>query len=197
MTTKNLFMPSIFEHTEKGTRSWDLVSKLLEQRIVFLNGEVEEVGTNLIVMQLLYLESESDKDDIWMYINSPGGCVVSGTQVIDTMNLIKPKVKTLVTGYACSMGAVIASAGAKGHRHALENAQIMLHQISSGTHGNIQDMRASHAHSEKINKRLMTMLANNCGKKYEKLLTDTTHDLWLDSNEAIEYGVLDSVILKR
>ncbi len=191
----NTIIPTTYEVDSKGIKAMDIYSRLLRERIIFVNGEINHRMSDVIVAQLLLLASEGD-GDISVYINSPGGCVVSGTSIIDTMNLVKPDISTVVTGYACSMGSVIASAGAKGKRFILPNAQVMLHQVSSGTRGNVQDMRVSMAHSEKINERLMGMLAKNIGISVKKLMKDTERDLWLDADESIEYGVVDKILSK-
>jgi ATP-dependent Clp protease protease subunit len=195
--TNNRIIPTTYEVSDKGVKAMDVYSRLLRERIIFVNGEVNHLMSDDIIAQLLLLESEDKNADIYMYINSPGGCVVSGTSIVDTMNLIKPDVVTVVTGYACSMGSVIASSGTLGKRFILPNAQFMLHQVSAGTRGNVQDMEASFEHTKKLNKKLMQILADNTGHTLGKILKDTTRDLWLDAEASVNYGLVDSIMKKR
>ena len=190
----NLIIPTVFEHNERGGgRAQDIYSKLLESRSIFLTGGVGENNTNLIVAQLLYLDSISDKD-ITLYINSPGGSVYDGLQVVDTIRAIKSKVSTVVLGLAASMGFVIAGAGTKGMRKAHENASFMMHQISTGMEGEINGLITSLEHSKLLNKRLMKIMAENTGQSIKKITRDSSKDYWLDSEEAIAYGVCDEII---
>lgn len=191
----NFVIPSVFEVTDKGARSYDIYSKLLEQRIIFLNGEVREENCNLIVASLLYLDSISS-DDIYLYINSPGGSCIDGLQVIDTMRLIKSDVATVVTGMAASMGFAILTSGTKGKRFALPHAQIMAHRVSSGTRGNIQDMEISFKHSKHIDTILAQLIADNIGMDKASYLRKVQRDLWLTADEAIKFGAADSILVK-
>jgi ATP-dependent Clp protease protease subunit len=166
---------------------------LRKNRIINLVGEVDTKLAYHVTSELLVMAEESDKP-IQMFINSPGGSVLDGLAIIDVMNFISAPVYTIVTGLAASMGAAILSAGEKGHRMALPNATIMLHQMSSGTHGNIQDMRVSMAFNEKLNEKLAKMLSTNCGKTHEEYEKDTSRDYWMFAQEAKEYGIIDQVI---
>ena len=173
---------------------------LLKERIIFVHGTVEEHMATSIVAQLLFLESENPDADIQMYIHSPGGCVHSGLQIIDTMEYIKPKVSTIVTGLAASMGAAILSAGEPGKRFALKNAQIMVHQVSSGTRGHVEDQLKSLEHTQRLNDLLMEMIANNIGMTSKKLLEEANRDKWLNAEEALKFGrkgLIDSIIEKN
>lgn len=192
---ENFVIPSIFETTSKGTRSYDIYSKLLEQRIIFLNGEVREENCNLIVASLLYLDSISH-DDISIYINSPGGSCIDGLQIIDTMRLIKSDVATIATGMAASMGFAILSSGTKGKRFALPHAQIMAHRVSAGARGNIQDMEVSFEHTKHIDSILAQLIADNCGLEKKAYLKKVQRDLWLTTDSAIEFGVIDHKLEK-
>jgi ATP-dependent Clp protease, protease subunit len=174
----------------------DIGTILLENRIINVVGEVNDMMAYQICAALLVLDEQDSKKPIQMFINSPGGHVADGLAIIDTMMFIKAPVYTYVTGMAASMGAAILSAGEKGHRYALPNASIMLHQVSSGTQGNIQDQRVSLAFSEKLNAKLMSMIAENCGKTKEQLEKDTLRDLWMFADEAKAYGIVDVVVTK-
>ena len=167
---------------------------------MFLNGEVNEDSSNLLIAELLYLESEDQKAPIWIYINSPGGSVMDGLQIIDTMKLIKAPVCTLVTGLAASMGCMIAAAGYPGRRYALEHAQIMAHQVSSGTSGHVADQRASLDHAERLNDLLMNMLSQYVGMDRKKLMPKVNRDCWLSAEEAKNFGtkgIVDKVVKTR
>lgn len=190
---KNMIIPTVYETTERGTRASDIYSKLLDDRIIMLNEDINEYSTNLVMSQMLYLASVSD-EDITLYVNSPGGSVHDGLQIIDTIRTIKPEVATIVTGLAASMGFAIASSGAKGKRYALPNAQFMAHQVSAGTYGNVQDMTASFEHTKKLNTLLMDIIGENCGITGKKLKKLTERDLWLDATEAIKFGVIDKIV---
>lgn len=190
-------IPSVLERTSDGERSFDLYSRLLRDRVIFLNGEVNEHQSQILIAQLLFLESEDKDKDICLYINSPGGCVHSGLAIYDTMNFIKPDVSTVCTGMAASMGAFLLSSGAKGKRFALPNAEIMIHQVSSGTKGHVEDQIIALEHSIKLNEKLTRIEAENCGKTPEELLSHINRDKWLGSEEAMEFGLIDKVIFKR
>ncbi len=191
----NFVIPSVFEVTDKGARSYDIYSKLLEQRIIFLNGEVREENCNLIVASLLYLDSISS-DDIYLYINSPGGSCIDGLQIVDTIRLIKSDVATVVTGMAASMGFAILTSGTKGKRFALPHAQIMAHRVSSGARGNIQDMEVSFKHTKHIDTILAQLIADNLGMDKASYLRKVQRDLWLTADEAIKFGAIDSILVK-
>jgi len=174
----------------------DISTILLENRIINLVGEVDDRLAYQICSALLVLDEEDQKKPIQMFINSPGGSIHAGLAIIDTMNFIKAPVYTIVTGLAASMGAAILSAGAKGHRMSLSNASIMLHQASSGDQGNIQDLRVSLAYTERLNLRLMDMIAKNCGKTLKQLEKDTIRDYWMFPEDAKTYGIVDEVVKK-
>jgi ATP-dependent Clp protease, protease subunit len=190
----NYLIPTVVEKEGRSERAYDIYSKLLKDRIIFVNGHVEERMATSIVAQLLFLESQDSKKDIFLYIHSPGGCVHSGLQIIDTMNLIKPDVNTIVTGMAASMGAAILSSGAKGKRSALPHAQVMVHQVSSGTSGHVVDQEIRLAHSIKLNKILGAMIAENCGMDYDTYMKHVDRDKWLGSDDAIEFGIIDKKV---
>lgn len=193
-------IPTVWEYDNKGARASDIFSKLLEKRVIFLNGEVNEDSANLIVAQLLFLESMDPSADIWIYINSPGGSCIDGLQIIDTMNFIKPNVGTLVTGLAASMGFAILSAGHKGMRYALPHAQIMAHRVSSGTRGHIEDMQISFEHSKHIDNILTNIITVNIGMGVKAYHKEVLRDKWLTASEALEFGnkgVIDKIISKR
>lgn len=200
MATKNFIIPTVFEATSKGVRSYDIYSRLLNERIIFVSGEIEERMASNIVAQLLFLEAEDPNKDIYLYINSPGGSVIDGLSIIDTMNLIKPDVSTIVTGMAASMGFAILSSGAKGKRFALPHSQIMAHMVSSGAVGHVLDMERSYEHSKYLNDLLLNMLADNIGMKVSKFKRDVERDKWMSSEEALTYGtkgVIDKIIKNR
>jgi ATP-dependent Clp protease protease subunit len=171
----------------------DIGTVLLENRIINLVGQVNDELAYSICSALMVLDEEDNTKPIQLFINSPGGSVMAGLSIIDTMNHIKSPVYTVVTGLAASMGAAILSAGEKGHRIALPNATVMLHQVSAGEQGNIQDMRVGFEFTEKLNKKLLTMIAANCGKSVEQFEKDTMRDKWLFADEALKYGIVDEV----
>jgi len=171
----------------------DIPTILLESRIINLVGEVNEYMSYQIVSSLLVLEEQSDKP-IQMFINSPGGSIHDGLAIIDTMNFIKAPVYTYAMGYAASMGAAILSAGDKGHRYALPNASVMIHQASSGTSGNIQDQRVSLQYTESLNEKLADIIAKNCGKTKEEYIADTHRDKWMFAEDALAYGIIDEIV---
>lgn len=187
-------IPYVIEQTGNGERQYDIYSRLLKDRIVWITGEVEDAGMNNAAASLLFLNSQDDNLPIYLYISSPGGSVHAGEVLINVMQHIKAPVYTICVGMAASMGAVILSCGEKGHRYCMPYSDVMLHQVSSGTSGNIQDQRVSLEYSEKLNKRLMTLLAENCGKSYKQLLKDTNRDLWLSPEEAVKYGIVDQIL---
>ena len=190
-------VPYVVEQTNRGERSYDIFSRLLNDRIVFLGEEVNDTTASLVVAQLLYLEAQDPDKDIQMYINSPGGSVTAGMAIYDTMQYIKCDVSTICIGMAASMGAFLLSCGAKGKRIALPNAEIMIHQPSAGTQGQITDMAIHLKRLEVIKKRMNHILAENTGKSVEQVSADTERDHWLTAAEAKEYGLIDQVIYQR
>lgn len=191
------FVPYVIEQTGRGERSYDIYSRLLKDRIIFLGEEVTDVSANLVVSQLLFLESEDPDKDINFYINSPGGSVVAGMAIYDTMQYIKCDVSTICMGMAASMGAFLLSGGAKGKRMALPNAEIMIHQPSGGAQGQATDIEIVSNHIIKTKHKLNTILSENTGQPYEKICADTERDNYMSAQEAMEYGLIDRVISKR
>ena len=190
-------VPMVVEQSGRGERSYDIYSRLLKERVIFLVGEVNDQTANLVVAQLLFLESENPEKDISFYINSPGGSVSAGMAIYDTMNFIKPDVSTLCTGFAASMGAFLLSAGAKGKRFSLPNSKIMIHQPSGGAQGQATEIEISAREILKTRQQLNKILAENTGQPLEKVERDTERDYYLDANEAKDYGLIDQVIAKR
>ncbi len=190
-------MPYVIEQNSRGERSYDIFSRLLKERIIFLGEEVNETTASLVVAQLLYLESEDPGKDIHLYINSPGGMVTAGLAIYDTMNYVKCDVSTTCIGLAASMGAFLLSAGAKGKRYALPNAEIMIHQPSGGAKGQATDIQIVAENILKTKERLNRILAENTGQPYEKVCQDTERDNYMDAQEAMAYGLIDSVVTKR
>ena len=197
MKIKNTVVPYVIENTGKGERSYDIYSRLLEERIIFLTGEINDAVADSVVAQLIYLESVDPNKDINLYINSPGGSVTAGMAIYDTMNYIKCDVSTICIGLAASMGAFLLSSGAKGKRFALPNSEIMIHQPLGGAQGQASDIKIQADHIIKTKKRLNTILAQNCGKPYEVLEKDTDRDNYLSAEEALEYGLIDRIFVKR
>ena len=183
--------------TPRGERSYDIYSRLLNDRIIMLSEEVNDTTASLIVAQLLYLEAQDPDKDIQMYINSPGGSVTAGMAIYDTMQYIKCDVSTICVGLAASMGAFLLSSGAKGKRIALPNADIMIHQPSAGTQGKVTDMESDVEHFLRIKQRLNKILAENTGKTPEQVKLDSERDHWMTADEAQAYGLVDKVIYKR
>lgn len=190
-------IPMVVEQSNKGERSYDIYSRLLKDRIVFLGGEVDDDSANLIVAQLLFLEADDPDKDISLYINSPGGSVTAGMAIYDTMQYIKCDVSTICIGMAASMGAFLLSSGARGKRIALPNSEVMIHQPSAGTKGKVTDMEIDVEHFLKIKQRLNRILAENTGKTPEQIKADSERDNWMSADEAKEYGLVDKVIYKR
>lgn len=190
-------VPVVVEQTSRGERSYDIFSRLLNDRIVMLSEEVNDTTASLIVAQLLYLEAQDPDKDIQFYINSPGGSVTAGMAIYDTMQYIKPDVSTICIGLAASMGAFLLAAGAKGKRLALPNAEIMIHQPSAGTQGQITDMAIHLRRLEIIKKRMNEILSANTGKPLEVVTTDCERDNFMTAEEAAEYGLIDKVIHNR
>lgn len=190
-------VPTVIETTNRGERAYDIFSRILKDRIIFLEGEVNDASAALIKAQLLFLESEDAKSDIYLYINSPGGSVTAGMGIYDTMNLVKPDVATVCTGLAASMGAFLLSSGAKGKRYCLPNAEVMIHQPLGGVQGQVTDMAITMARMEKLKKRLTRIMADNCGKDYAAIAPDMERDHWLDAEEAKDYGLVDSIMSRH
>ena len=191
------FIPYVVEQTSRGERSYDIFSRLLNDRIIMLSEEVNDTTASLIVAQLLYLEGQDPEKDISFYINSPGGSVTAGMAIYDTMQYIKCDVSTICVGLAASMGAFLLSAGAKGKRMALPNAEIMIHQPSAGTQGQITDMAIHLKRLEIIKTRMNRILAENTGKPLEVVTADCERDNFMSAEEAVEYGLIDKVIYQR
>ena len=190
-------VPYVIEQTSRGERSYDIYSRLLKDRIIFLGEEVTDVSANIVVAQLLFLESEDPGKDIHLYINSPGGSVTAGMAIYDTMQYIKCDVSTMCLGMAASMGAFLLSGGAKGKRYALPNAEIMIHQPSGGAQGQATEISIAAEHILKTKKKLNEILASNTGKPYDVIAADTERDNWMTAQEAMNYGLIDSVITSR
>ena len=190
-------VPTVIETTNRGERAYDIYSRLLKERIIFLGDEVNDVTASLVVAQLLFLESEDSNKDINLYINSPGGSVTAGMAIYDTMQYIKCDVSTICIGMAASMGAFLLSGGAKGKRFALPNAEIMIHQPLGGTQGQATDMEIEVEHMLRIKKNLISIMAENAGKDYETVLADCERNNWMTAKEAMEYGLIDNVVENR
>ena len=190
-------VPYVVQQTSRGERSFDIFSRLLDDRIIFLSEEVNDTTASLVVAQLLYLEAQDPDKDIQFYINSAGGSVTAGMAIYDTMQYIKCDVSTICIGMAASMGAFLLSSGTKGKRIALPNAEIMIHQPSAGTQGKVTDMEIDVEHVLRIKRHLNEMLAANTGKSVEQVSADTERDHWLTAAEAKEYGLIDQVIYQR
>ena len=191
---QNYVIPTVFEQTSRGERYFDIYSRLLKDRIIFLGTPVDDQVANLIVAQLLHLESEDPDKDISLYINSPGGSVYAGLAIYDTMNFIKPDVQTICVGIAMSMGALLLAGGAKGKRMALPNAKILIHQVSSGFQGQATDIEIHAREVIELRRRLDEIIALHSGKDVEKVRSDTERDYFMSSDEAKEYGIIDRVI---
>ena len=190
-------VPYVVEQTSRGERNYDIYSRLLKDRIIFLGEEVNETTASLEVAQLLFLESEDPGKDIQLYINSPGGSVTAGMAIYDTMQYIKCDVSTICIGMAASMGAFLLAGGAKGKRYALPNAEIMIHQPLGGARGQATEIQIAAEHILKTRKKLNDILAANTGKSYEQIAADTERDNYMSAEEACEYGLIDGVITKR
>ena len=195
--TQSALVPYVVEQSPRGERSYDIYSRLLNERIVFLGEPIDDAVANTVVAQLLHLESVDPDKDISLYINSPGGSVSAGLAIYDTMQYIKCDVSTICIGMAASMGAFLLSSGTKGKRIALPNAEIMIHQPSAGTQGKVTDMEIDVEHFLKIKQRLNRIMAENTGKTPEQIKSDSERDNWMIAEEAREYGLVDKVIYKR
>ena len=190
-------IPMVIEQSGRGERSYDIYSRLLKERVIFLVGPVNDQTANLVVAQLLFLESENPDKEISFYINSPGGSVSSGMAIFDTMNFIKPDVSTLCTGFAASMGAFLLAAGTKGKRFSLPNSKIMIHQPSGGSQGQATDIEIQAREILKTREQLNKILAERTGQPLDRIERDTERDYYMSADEAKEYGVVDQVIAKR
>lgn len=190
-------VPYVLEQTSRGERSYDIYSRLLKDRIIFLGEEVNETTASLVVAQLLFLESEDSSKDISLYINSPGGSVTAGMAIYDTMKYIKCDVSTICIGMAASMGAFLLAGGTKGKRYALPNAEIMIHQPLGGAQGQATEIEIAAQHILKTKKKLNQMIADNCGKSLEEVEKDTDRDNWMSAEEAVAYGLIDKIVENR
>lgn len=197
LNEKNALVPYIVEQTSRGERSYDIYSRLLEDRIIFLSGEIDDATANTVVAQLIYLEAKDPSKDISLYINSPGGSVSAGLAIYDTMNYVKCDVSTICIGMAASMGAFLLSSGAKGKRYALPNSEIMIHQPLGGAQGQASDIKIAAEHILRTREKLNQILAQNSGKSISQIETDTDRDNFLSAQQALEYGLIDKVFIKR
>jgi len=187
-------IPTVIEKTMQGERAYDIYSRLLKDRIIFLGGPIDDDIANLIIAQLLFLEAEDQKKDITMYINSPGGSVYSGMAIYDTMQYLKPNVSTVAVGMAASMAAFLLAGGEKGKRFSLPNSRILIHQPMGGTQGQASDIKIQAEEILKIREEMNKILAKNTGQPLEKISTDTDRDFYMRADEAVKYGIIDKVI---
>jgi len=190
-------VPIVIEQTNRGERSYDIYSRLLNDRIVFLSGQVEDYMANLVVAQLLYLEAQDPDKDIFLYINSPGGAITSGMAIYDTMQYIRCDVSTICIGMAASMGAFLLAAGAKGKRKALPNSEILIHQPSGGAQGQATDIAIHAEHIIKIKQRMNQILSENTGQPLDRIQRDVERDYFMTAQEALAYGIVDEILTKR
>ncbi|GHF98496.1 ATP-dependent Clp protease proteolytic subunit [Thalassotalea marina] len=194
---ESALVPMVVEQTAKGERSYDIYSRLLKERVIFLCGQVEDHMANLIVAQLLFLESESSEKDIYLYINSPGGSVTAGMAIYDTMKFIRPDVSTVCVGQAASMGAFLLSGGAKGKRYCLPNSRVMIHQPLGGFQGQASDFEIHAKEILTIKEKLNRLMADHTGQPFDKVAVDTDRDNFLSADAAVEYGLVDSILEQR
>ena len=192
-----MLVPMVIETSSRGERAYDIYSRLLKDRIVFIGAEVEDYSANLIIAQLLFLEAEDPDKDINVYINSPGGVVTSGLAMYDTMQVIRPDISTICCGQAASMGAVLLTAGTKGKRLALPNSRVMIHQPSGGAQGQASDIQIQAKEIQLIKERLTRIMEKHTGQKYEKILQDMERDNFMSAQQALEYGIIDRILEKR
>lgn len=190
-------VPMVVEQSARGERAYDIYSRLLKERVIFLVGPVEDHMANLVVAQLLFLESENPDKDIHLYINSPGGSVSAGLSIYDTMQFIKPDVSTMVIGQACSMGAFLLAAGAAGKRYSVPNSRIMIHQPSGGAQGQATDIQIHAKNIQDTKERLNRILSHHSGQPYERVAADTERDNFMDPDVALEYGLIDRILVNR
>ena len=193
----NQLVPMVVEQTPRGERAYDIYSRLLKERVIFLTGPVEDIGANLVVAQMPFLEAENPDKDISLYINSPGGSVTSGLSIYDTMQFIKPDVSTLCVGQAASMGAVLLAGGAKGKRHALPNSRVLIHQVMGGFQGQASDVEIHAQEILSIKEKLNTILSTHTGQMIEKISEDSDRDNFMSPEEAVDYGIIDTVMKTR
>ncbi len=193
----NQLVPMVVEQTPRGERAYDIYSRLLKERVIFLTGPIEDYGANLVVAQMLFLEAENPDKDIHLYINSPGGSVTSGMSIYDTMQFIKPDVSTLCIGQAASMGAVLLAGGAKGKRQALPNSRVMIHQVLGGFQGQASDIEIHTKEILSIKAKLNEILAKHSGQKVDKVAKDSDRDNFMSPEEAVKYGLIDNVVDSR
>jgi|TARA_B100002051_G_scaffold70680_1_gene67095 ATP-dependent Clp protease, proteolytic subunit ClpP len=193
----NQLIPMVVEQTPRGERAYDIYSRLLKERVIFLTGPVEDYGANLVVAQMLFLEAENPDKDIHLYINSPGGSVTSGMSIYDTMQFIKPDVSTLCIGQAASMGAVLLAGGAEGKRQALPNSRVMIHQVLGGFQGQASDIEIHTKEILSIKSKLNEILAKHSGQKVDKVAKDSDRDNFMSPQEAVKYGLIDNVVDSR
>ncbi|NVN97182.1 ATP-dependent Clp protease proteolytic subunit [Candidatus Nomurabacteria bacterium] len=191
-----MLIPTVIEKSQFGERAYDIYSRLLNDRIIFLGGPIDDHTANLIIAQLLYLDNADSKKDISLYINSPGGSVTAGLAIIDTMNFIKSDVSTICVGIAASMGALILSSGKKGKRYSLPNSEVMIHQVMGGTEGQASDIAINAKHILRTKDTLNKILAANTNKKIDQVEKDSDRDYWMTSDEAKKYGIVDDIISK-
>lgn len=191
-----MLIPTVIEKTMNGERAYDIYSRLLNERIIFLAGPIDDHMANLVIAQLLYLDHMDNKKDISLYINSPGGSVTAGLAIIDTMNFIKSDVSTICVGIAASMGALILSSGEKGKRFTLPNSEVMIHQVLGGAEGQASDIAITAKHILRSKDTLNKILAKNTGKKFEEVEKDADRDYWMNADEAKKYGIIDQIITK-
>lgn len=197
LSPMDALVPMVIEQTPKGERSFDIYSRLLKERVIFLVGQVEDNMANLIVAQLLFLEAENPDKEIFLYINSPGGSVTAGMSIYDTMQFIKPKVSTVCIGQAASMGAFLLAGGEKGMRHCLPNSRVMIHQPLGGFQGQASDIQIHAQEILGIKNKLNTLLAEHSGQPLEVVEKDTDRDNFMSSQQALDYGLIDSILSKR
>ena len=193
----NQLVPMVVEQTPRGERAYDIYSRLLKERVIFLTGPIEDYGANLVVAQMLFLEAENPDKDIHLYINSPGGSVTSGMSIYDTMQFIKPDVSTLCIGQAASMGAVLLAGGANGKRQALPNSRVMIHQVLGGFQGQASDIEIHTKEILSIKSKLNEILAKHSGQKVDKVAKDSDRDNFMSPDEAVKYGLIDNVVDSR
>tara|TARA_B100000427_G_C15335029_1_gene518590 strand:- start:145 stop:765 length:621 start_codon:yes stop_codon:yes gene_type:complete len=193
----NQLVPMVVEQTPRGERAYDIYSRLLKERVIFLTGPIEDYGANLVVAQMLFLEAENPDKDIHLYINSPGGSVTSGMSIYDTMQFIKPDVSTLCIGQAASMGAILLTGGAKGKRQALPNSRVMIHQVLGGFQGQASDIEIHTKEILSVKAKLNEILAKHSGQKVDKVAKDSDRDNFMSPDEAVKYGLIDNVVDSR
>lgn len=194
---RNMLIPTVIDKTESGERAYDIYSRLLEDRIIFLTGEINDQTADSVVAQLIFLEAKDADKDISLYINSPGGSVSAGLAIYDTMNYVKCDVNTICVGMAASMGAFLLSSGAKGKRFALPNSEIMIHQPLGGAQGQASDIVIVANHIQKTKEKLARILSENCGQPFDTVMTDTDRDNYMSAEEALQYGLIDKIFYKR